>query len=239
MVAINRYQLIAYAQKYKQIFTVKNCVLMSAGVWLTGGIFMLPTLTGWSHIDYNYGSNGCSYARDASSSYHYFILNCGFLLPLIVISICYLKLYLVVRASRKRVNAGPEIIDNFNQNLAASSTAQQHITKKRQELKLSKTLFVIFISFVSCWTPYFLVNILDPDRSRFPVLVHRIVSWITFMNSTMNPILYAFMNRQFREGYITILAGKCACTKKYLTENLQETLVVQVTSFNSQRTQGH
>ena len=70
----------------------------------------------------------------------------------------------------------------------------------RNDIKLAKTLFIVFIAFCLCWTPYALVCLID----RYDT-VHK--AWYAFSvllahaSSTLNSILYAVTNRGFRDGY--------------------------------------
>lgn len=67
--------------------------------------------------------------------------------------------------------------------------------------------------FVICWLPFFVTNILMgvcPDSCiTDPELVGSIVTWLGWINSGMNPIIYACWSRDFRRAFKKILCGCC------------------------------
>ncbi|ETE59735.1 G-protein coupled receptor 84, partial [Ophiophagus hannah] len=66
--------------------------------------------------------------------------------------------------------------------------------------RVTRMCFVVFIFFVLCYVPFLLINIFDA-KNRAPTLLHVIAANLTWLNSCINPLLYAAMNRQFREAY--------------------------------------
>lgn len=70
--------------------------------------------------------------------------------------------------------------------------------------KVTRMCFAVFLCFVLSYIPFLLLNILDA-RGRAPRLVHMVAANLTWLNSCINPILYAAMNRQFRHAYGFIL----------------------------------
>ncbi|OCT95860.1 G-protein coupled receptor 84 [Xenopus laevis] len=66
--------------------------------------------------------------------------------------------------------------------------------------KVTRMCFVVFIFFVVSYIPFLLLNIFDA-KNRAPQMLHMIAANLTWLNSCINPILYAAMNRQFRDAY--------------------------------------
>ncbi|XP_063152666.1 G-protein coupled receptor 84 [Candoia aspera] len=66
--------------------------------------------------------------------------------------------------------------------------------------RVTRMCFVVFIFFVVCYIPFLLINIFDA-KNRAPTVLHMIAANLTWLNSCINPVLYAAMNRQFREAY--------------------------------------
>ena len=89
----------------------------------------------------------------------------------------------------------------------ADRIAQQKTKKRRakgrelrNDIRLAKTLFIVFIAFCLCWAPYALICLIDKYDT-----IHN--AWYAFSvllahaSSTLNSILYAVTNRGFRDGY--------------------------------------
>ncbi len=207
--------------------------MMCLITWLIAVAVMINTVTGWSRIEYNPRTNACSYARDASTSFHYLLFSVGAIIPLCVIAIFYTLLFLAVRRSRNRVRVVVIAVAQTNTQNRQDQPKQNSVLRSR-DVKLSVTLFVIFVVFLVCFCPYSLANLLDSSGERFSSTLHKIVSWIFFLNCAVNPVLYALMNKAFREAYLAILGSCCQCTQRFLANaNLdrdQTAMSVQTTS---------
>lgn len=70
--------------------------------------------------------------------------------------------------------------------------------------KVTLMCFAVFVCFALSYIPFLLLNILDA-RGRAPRVVHMVAANLTWLNSCINPVLYAAMNRQFRHAYGSIL----------------------------------
>ena len=60
-------------------------------------------------------------------------------------------------------------------------------------------MLTIFISFLVCFLPLMLVNVID-DELSIPTL-HVIASVLAWMSATVNPFIYAFKNRQYQQAF--------------------------------------
>ncbi|KAJ1159731.1 hypothetical protein NDU88_000236 [Pleurodeles waltl] len=70
--------------------------------------------------------------------------------------------------------------------------------------KVTRMCFVVFMFFVVSYIPFLLLNIFDA-KNKAPQVLHMIAANLTWLNSCINPILYAAMNRHFKEGYQKVL----------------------------------
>lgn len=82
-----------------------------------------------------------------------------------------------------------------------------------KNMKATKTLGVIMGCFILCWLPFFILAILRPfplkSGGQFGDLIPRwldvLLLWLGYFNSTLNPMIYARYNREFRRPFIEIL----------------------------------
>lgn len=76
----------------------------------------------------------------------------------------------------------------------------------RTEQKASKVLGVVFFTFVLCWSPFFLLNILfavcPKEDCPVPDDVTEVCLWLGYLSSTINPIIYTIFNKTFRAAFI-------------------------------------
>uniref|UniRef100_A0A8C1TUF4 G-protein coupled receptors family 1 profile domain-containing protein n=1 Tax=Cyprinus carpio TaxID=7962 RepID=A0A8C1TUF4_CYPCA len=81
--------------------------------------------------------------------------------------------------------------------------------KARSEKKAARTLGIVVLVYLLCWTPYYLAT-LSFGHDENDALVINIMQWIVCMNSLMNPFIYAMFYRWFR------LSAKYILTLKIL-----------------------
>jgi len=79
-----------------------------------------------------------------------------------------------------------------------------------------KTVFIIFVAFVSCWSPYVIVLLCDSTDS-LPLPVHMYTSMLAHMHASLNFAIYGLHSRSFRAGYrrlaAHLLSGCCRRTR--------------------------
>lgn len=80
------------------------------------------------------------------------------------------------------------------------------------EVNISKTLFTTVILFVSLWVPsniILLMSYLLVDSFNFPRVISLVGTLPVFTSSCVNPFIYGFMNRAFRNEF-----KKCLIRRK-------------------------
>ncbi|XP_066524660.1 dopamine receptor D4a [Hoplias malabaricus] len=92
----------------------------------------------------------------------------------------------------------------------------QHQEKKRakinrRERKAMRVLPVVVGAFLFCWTPFFVVHTMralcvDCDIPSFLI---SIVTWLGYVNSALNPIIYTVFNTEFRKVFKKFLPNCC------------------------------
>ena len=89
--------------------------------------------------------------------------------------------------------------------------------KKKSHRKVTKLVLTVITVYVFCWLPYWITQvalILTPKNeslSSLGVIVYLITGVLSYSNSAMNPILYAFLSDNFKKSFVkacTCAAGK-------------------------------
>lgn len=76
--------------------------------------------------------------------------------------------------------------------------------------KATVTLASVVLAFVICWVPYFVLFTVKPFLGSLEVVNAHLdlsVLWLGYVNSTINPFLYAFYNSAFRQGFKRVLCS--------------------------------
>ncbi|KAK9888413.1 hypothetical protein WA026_000662 [Henosepilachna vigintioctopunctata] len=97
--------------------------------------------------------------------------------------------------------------------LLAGKTKRKNYTANSvaTEQKASKVLGLVFFTFVLCWAPFFILNILFAacPNCNVPENVVVVCLWLGYVSSTINPVIYTVFNRTFRAAFIRLLLCKC------------------------------
>uniref|UniRef100_T1JFL2 G-protein coupled receptors family 1 profile domain-containing protein n=1 Tax=Strigamia maritima TaxID=126957 RepID=T1JFL2_STRMM len=207
---------------YDKIYQKRNIALMISFVWVFSFAMMAPPLAGvWGRLGYNAETFSCTILSSAGKSPKKFLFVLGFLLPFIVIVVSYSCIYYKVRQSR--------------QNVAAHSPCLTKAHQRKDDIRLTRLMFVIFCSFIGCYLPLMLVNVFDEDDTRYPVL-HVLASVLAWASSCINPFIYAVMSRQYRNAYSRLLRFKSKGSRSRSTSssrsNSGKTATTDVFAFN-------
>jgi len=91
-----------------------------------------------------------------------------------------------------------------------------------RERKAAKTLGIVMGVFCACWVPFFVTNLLygicrHVGCVRHADVLFRVFTWLGYINSGMNPVIYACSLRDFRRafarivGYRRLRCWRCCC----------------------------
>ncbi|NXP79456.1 DRD4 protein, partial [Ramphastos sulfuratus] len=80
-----------------------------------------------------------------------------------------------------------------------------------REQKAMRVLPVVVGAFLFCWTPFFVVHITRAvcKSCSIPTQVTSIVTWLGYVNSALNPIIYTVFNAEFRNFFRRVLHLFC------------------------------
>ncbi|PRD24318.1 UNVERIFIED_CONTAM: SIFaR [Trichonephila clavipes] len=155
-------------------------------------------------------------------------LSICYLLPLIIISICYVGIWIKVW---KRSIPGETKGTN------ADSVMQ------RSKLKVVKMMVIVVVLFVVSWLPLYIIFTMvklgitveeNSIKEKVLVVMVPIAQWLGASNSCINPVLYTFYNKKFRKGFMAIIRSRSCCgTLRYETTHKGTKSTVLRSTFKS------
>jgi hypothetical protein len=119
------------------------------------------------------------------------------------------------------INSGSSLTKPSNEatNGKANTLKKRNKIDIKRERKAAKTLGIIMSCFILCWLPFFIMQIINSVckecamfLNNYPIVT--ILTWLGYMNSLLNPIIYTIFSPDFRQAFAKILFGKCRKRKK-------------------------
>lgn len=135
----------------------------------------------------------------------------AFYIPFLLMVLAYYRIYITAREHARQIR--------ILQRAGAPTDGRQHhpdqhsTHRMKTETKAAKTLCIIMGCFCLCWAPFFITNIVDPFINyTVPEQLWTAFLWLGYINSGLNPFLYAFLNKSFRRAFLIIL---CCGDERY------------------------
>ena len=94
-------------------------------------------------------------------------------------------------------------------NNSSNPDKRQSRTTSDREKNIFVTLSYIIFSYLACWVPFhfvFDISAINPDL--VPEWLYTFTFWLTYLNSTLNPFLYAYSNKEFKVAFKEVLQCK-------------------------------
>ena len=83
----------------------------------------------------------------------------------------------------------------------------QHQLRRREitaEARVTRSLAVVIGCFICCWFPFFTLYIIRSICSCLSFHAIEFFVWLGYSNSSINPVLYAILNKNFRLAFKNI-----------------------------------
>ncbi|XP_044222163.1 trace amine-associated receptor 6-like [Thunnus albacares] len=186
LISVDRYVAICDPLHYPTKVTKKIVIICICLCWICSVFYSIILL--YDNLKQPGRYNSC-YGECVVNITGAVDLALGFIIPITVIIVLYMRVFVVAVSQARAMRSG----------IAAVSL--QHsvkITVMKSEIKAARTLGVVIVVFLMCYSPYYCVSLTGQD-----ILVHSTTEafmiFLMYFNSCLNPVIYAFFYPWFKK----------------------------------------
>ncbi|CAF1259337.1 unnamed protein product [Adineta ricciae] len=197
--SIDRYLYVISSHPRPKWRTPLNAFIICILIWIVSIVLAFP-YTSLLYSSSISSENEKNFTHDCPiSSSHLSIVSCFFpfsayyILPLLIIALCYTKLCIYMKQMSKSLTKYRNSLVNCG----------SHLIRKRR--RVTRTLFSLICAFAVCWFPIHLLEFLNcgqmlstyyDQHSQLLDVIRIIAHALSYFNSCLNPVLYALYNRE-------------------------------------------
>ena len=162
-------------------------------VWCLALVGSVPILVFKNDsIEFHPGKAMCLYKFESNIAYSASILCCFITTPLIIITVCYVKVFRTVSRSNRvfSLEDNPELL-----------------RVNVEEAKVTKRLVAVVVGFACCWLPIFIIDNIDMAHRETTLRrpAYLAYGFLLYVSSSINPFIYCATDKRFRREYKAVL----------------------------------
>ncbi|XP_026076416.1 trace amine-associated receptor 13c-like [Carassius auratus] len=191
LIAVDRYVAVCHPLLYPQKITMTKTLISICLSWVCASTyntaFVINNISLKTNMCYGECSVLVGFAWIATD------LFMSFIFPCILIINLYLRIFYVVHQQVKVINTM----------MKGGKCINEGSVRRKSESKAALTLGIIVTVYLLCWIPYYICSITAASSTTINVL-----TWFMYMNSGLNPMVYALFYPWFKKTVKLILTLK-------------------------------
>jgi len=241
LISVDRYCSVARPVAYRHLTGTGNrrnttALALTSVPWLVGAVWYGPTVLFWSKLtdSKQHGDTDQTQCRvEFYDNVAYLVTSScvEFLSPFVTVAIINVLIYANIRR-RSRYHAASNSCSTSAGSIGIVGIRRQLMRDKRS----ARSLAVLVIVFLVTWAPFEVCSFVNPICGFcIPDLVFDVAFWLLWLNSTVNPALYPFLQLRFRVAFVAIL--RCRTSTMLQHEHLHSAAVTAATRVRRVRGQ--
>ena len=219
LIALYLYILTRSREFAKQLFSPRNTMLFIAIAWCINFVMLfLPSFLGHGKVDFYPNEFVCLSRgvvpleinkQDETLTFIYsFTALAVHVIELTIICACFVKVHNAILRGK----------------LYSDTHREGDKTAKINYTRASKITILVFSSFILCWLPIYIINMVDPEHEKLPDDVHHLVMDLLLLKSAINPTIYIYGIRSLRHEMRLVCMCKCRLDEKTAKEEMAKAL---------------
>lgn len=137
----------------------------------------------------------------------------------LIMTVLYIRIYIIFKETVRiwsLLNNSRSLVFQMNRMTTAEEAHHKTPEKKSREIKTTIVLIITVVFFVICWCPLYIVDIISyffPNCMSVSVEVINAMIIMRHVNSVLNPFLYSYHMKGFRQSAKHALAKIFCCRK--------------------------
>ncbi|XP_065113604.1 trace amine-associated receptor 13c-like [Paramisgurnus dabryanus] len=190
LIAVDRYVAVCHPLLYPQKITMTRTIIIICVSWFYSSAYNISVIITTSQRKYTcYGE--CTFMITFALTIIDLFLS--FLFPCTFIITLYLRIFYVAHHQVKVINS----LMRSGKHLTEGSV------RRKSESKAALTLGIIVTVYLLCWIPFFILTLI-PNTSMTSAIAYFML-WMLYINSGVNPLIYAIFYPWFRASVKHIL----------------------------------
>ena len=198
-IGINRYICICHRLVYLKLFSKKTISFFLIAIWIISFFIDFPNLVGWGRHGFDERLLYCTYDLSDSLGYSIFLAVFLVTIPFILLTYAYTKIMLYSRSVKKCLKELQKADD-----VGPGCPNTIRLT----DLRLLRSVLIIWITYTLLWLPYLTVVLFD-QKGQWGRTTYVIVNALAHSSSSTNSLIYPATNKNFRDAYIYQLKLFC------------------------------
>jgi len=134
VIAVNRHLYVCWNSAYDAVFTRRRTIVIMVSTWVAGVTIDSPNHLGWSSHHFDAKTQKCLWDRTTAYHYTFFFVVVGMLLPFVITSVCYWRIFVHIRLAKQRI-------------LITQIQARPSVNRQSVSLYCFYTVFLVFFRF--------------------------------------------------------------------------------------------
>ena len=164
-ISVDRFLALHYHMRYPDLMTTHRAMYTSATLWLIASFLSL--LSFWN------------------MNAHYFAAAISIAICLLFSTVCYIRIYRIVRQHQLQIHVQQQAVDSLNIQRSKRSAINT---------------FIYYIAMILCYTPLFISMIMLGIKGV--TKAWNLADTVAFLNSAINPVLYCWRLRELRTAVV-------------------------------------
>jgi len=211
LISLDRYWSVAHAVEYRVRQTVSRTVALMAVPWTAGVVWYGPTVLFWPVLVGRAADDDESVCRVPFYDHVGYLIASScieFAAPFVTVTTINILIYINIRRrSRGLVStANRSDLSGYRGDVGLCGKKSKAQATLMRDKRSARSLAILVVVFLITWAPFETSAFVDQICGLcIPGSVSELVFWLLWLNSTINPILYPFLQQRFRIAFMRIL----------------------------------